>query len=220
MRNLTPAILRGLLTGLLLVLVSLPVLFTFHAALGLGSPPISGLLLLGGTVAVALVAANMAGVLLGESRVNPLLAALVGLVIGGFACSIAAPFYGSMVVDGMTHDAMGLAWNERGSIVQGTRDAVSGGASDSASQALDAAREGRLREELARWQQEAQNATTPTARQNAAQRARAVAAQLTPKGLAVLKSGAARLSAFSLLLWAILAPPLSAAFECRRASRR
>lgn len=215
MRSLTPAIVRGLLVGLLLVLISLPGLFALHGALGLGSPPVSGLVLLGGAVALALVIANVAGVFMGESRSNPLLAAVVGLVIGGATCAVAAPLYGGMVVDGLTHDAMGLAWGERERIVAGARDAVSSGASGT----VGAVREGRAREELARLQEQAKNATTAQGRQNAAQQAKAVAAQLTPRGIALLKSSAARLSAFALLLWALVAPPLGAAFECRRMRR-
>ena len=61
MRNITPAVLRGLLVGLLLVAVSLPGLFALHRALGLGSPPLSGLVLLGIAVALTLVLANVVG---------------------------------------------------------------------------------------------------------------------------------------------------------------
>ena len=152
---------------------------------------------------------------MGESRSNPLLAGLVGLIIGGASCAIAAPLYGGMVVDGLTHDAMGLAWGERERIVAGARDAVSGGTSGT----VEAVREGRGREELARLQEQARSATTAQGRQNAAQGAKSLAAQLTPKGIALVKSSAARLSAFALLLWALVAPPLGAAFECRRARR-
>ena len=212
MRSLTPAIVRGLLIGLVLVLISLPGLFALHGALGLGAPPVSGLLVLGGAVALALVVANVAGVFMGESRSNPLLAALIGLVIGGATCAVAAPLYGGMVVDSITHDAMGLAWNERERIVAGARDAVSSGT-------VSAVREGRVREELARLQEQARSATTAQGRQNAAQQAAALAQQLKPQGIALVKSGAARLSAFALLLWAIVAPPLGASFECRRVRR-
>ncbi|BCM91193.1 hypothetical protein IAD21_03057 [Abditibacteriota bacterium] len=220
MRNLTPAITRGLLIGLLLVLMSLPGLFALHGALGLGSPPITGLLLLGGAVALALVGANIAGVLMGESRQKPVLAALVGFGIGVVVCTAAAPFYGGMVMDGLTHDAMGMAWNEREHIVQGARNAASSGAFNSASDTLSAVREGRLREELGKLQEQAHSATTPQARQNATAQAKVIAAQLAPRGIELLKLSAARVSAFALLLWAIIAPPFGAAFECRRAARR
>lgn len=211
MRNFVPAALRGFLIGFLLVLISLPGLFALHGALKLGSPPVSGLILLGATVAFALALANGAGALVGEAKGNPLVAALVGLGIGLTACFVAAPFYGGLVVEGLQRDATNLVWNERGRITGAARDA--------AGNTVQAAREGRLREELARLQDQAKNATTPQARKNATEGAKNIALQLAPKGLAVVKSGAAKLSAFGLLLWALVAPPLGAAFECRRARR-
>lgn len=214
-----PAIIRGLLIGFVLVLISLPGLFALHGALGLGSPPISGLLVLGAAVALTIALANIAGVLIGESRGKPIIAALVGFGIGVVACLVAAPAYGGMVVDGLTHDATSLVWNERGRITQAARDALQNRAVSGAQDAVSAAREGRVREELTRLEEQAKNATTPTARENATAQAKNLASQLTPHGIALLKSGAARLSAFALLLWAIVAPPLGAAFECRRVRR-
>ncbi|RYX83014.1 hypothetical protein EON83_16575 [bacterium] len=219
MRTYKPAIWRGLLIGLLLVLISLPGLFALHRILGLGNPPATGLILLGGTVALSLVAANMAGIYLAKSRTSPFLAALLGLAIGIGSCVIAAPFYGGIVMDGLTNDAMGMAWNERDKIIDGAKGAMSSDTMNSASKTFSAMREGRLREELSRLQEKASNATTPQARQSAAAQAKIVAAQLAPRGIELLKLSAARLSAFALLLWAILAPPIGAAVECRRAQR-
>ena len=219
MRNFVPAALRGLLIGLVLVLISLPVLFALHGALRLGNPPISGLILLGGTVALSLALGNAAGAFVGESRGNPLVAALVGFGIGVCVCAVAAPLYGGLVVDGLQRDATDLVWGERGRLTDAARDAVQNTAFSSAGDAVQAAREGRLREEAARLQEKAKNATTPEARQNAAQKAKELAAELSPKGIAVLKSGAAKLSAFALLLWALVAPPLGAAWECKRVRR-
>ncbi len=207
MRNFTPAALRGFLVGVVLVLVSLPILFALHGALKLGNPPASGLILLGATVAITLALASGAGALVGESRGNPWVAALVGLGIGLASCAVAAPLYGTLVVDGLQRDATNLVWNERGRITGAAGDAV------------QAAREGRLRDELARLQEQAKNATTAEGRKNATEQAKSLAAQLTPKGIEILKSGAAKLSAFALLAWALLAPPFGAAWECRRQKR-
>ncbi len=219
MRHFTPAALRGFLIGFVLVLISLPVLFAIHGALRLGNPPVSGLVLLGLAVAFTVALATGAGALVGDSRGNPLVAALVGLGIGVAACAVAAPLYGGLVVDGLQRDATNLVWGERSRLTDAARGAVENTAFSGAGSAVQAAREGRLREEVAALQQKAKNATTPQARQNAAQEARKLAAELSPKGLAVLKSGAAKLSAFALLLWALVAPPLGAAWECKRARR-
>lgn len=219
MGSFTPAIVKGLLVGLVLVIISLPGLFALHGALRLGSPPISGLVLLGGSVALTLAVANVVGAMMGQARSNVGLAALAGLGIGIASCVVMAPLYGGMVMDGLTHDATSLAWSERDSIWNGTRDAVSGGARDTASEAWSAARERRLQAELEKWRAEARSATTPQAQQNAEKRVRGVAAQLAFKGVGVVKSSVARLSAFALLLWVIVAPPIGAALECRRARR-
>jgi len=219
MRNFVPAAIRGLLIGLVLILISLPILFALHGALRLGSPPISGLILLGLTVALTLAIANGVGAFVGETHGNPMLAAVVGFIIGVCACFVAAPLYGGVVVEGLQRDATGLVWGERGRLTDAARGVVQNTAFSSAGDAVSAAREGRLREEVASLQQKAKDATTPQARQNATEQARKLASELSPKGIAVLKSGAAKLSAFALLLWALVAPPLGAAWECKRAKR-
>ena len=63
----------------------------------------------------------------------------------------------------------------------------------------------------------------PVARKQAADRAKQIVKDLASSGQAtgvsLLKSGVAQLSAFTLLVWALVGPPIGAAWECRRAKR-
>lgn len=219
----TFAVVRQTLCGLLAVLVSLPVLFALHRAFGLGSPPISGLLLLGGAVVLAFASAGLLGAMLGAARGTAGVAGLLGLGLGALLCFAVAPFYGSIVLDGVTRDATSMVWAERGRVTDAARNAVSGRAEN----AISSARRGRaqeLRDQLSQAQRDANQATSPQSRQQAAQRARELTSQLAQegktKGIALVKSGAARLSAFALLFWVLIGPPFAAALECRRARRR
>ncbi|RYG56138.1 hypothetical protein EON80_29725, partial [bacterium] len=108
--------------GLVAVVVSLPLLLLVHRSLGLGNPPVSGLLLLGGTVVVCFALAAAIGASLGAARGNALVAALLGLVLGVAACFLVAPFYAGLVVEGLTRDATGLVLNERGRFESAARD--------------------------------------------------------------------------------------------------
>ena len=213
------AITRQSVLGALAVGVSLPFLWILHRSFGLGSPPIGGIVVLGGAVVAAFAGAGALGAAMGQARGQAIVAALLGLLLGATITAVAAPLYASMVADDLASDALKMAWRER--------DTLSGGASEElssrAQKTLSAAREGRLREQLGEFQAEAKGATTPAARDLALQKARAVASQLLPmgraKGVELVKSGVARSSAFALLFWAIIGSPLAAAFEARRARR-
>jgi hypothetical protein len=197
-------LIRQGLIGALLVLISLPLLWILHGTFKLGSPPLSGIIVLGGAVVISLALAGIIGTAIGESRGNPWVAALVGLLLGGAIVSGAAPLYGSMVVDGLTHDATGMVWNEREKIIGAARDV-------------------NLRDQLANLQRQAQQATDPQTRAQALEKAKDTARQLAgqggTRGMALFKSGVARSTALALLFWAIVGPPLSAGFEARRAKR-
>ncbi len=219
MQRFTPAALRGLLVGLALVVVSLPRLWALHGALGLGKPPAEGLLLLGGAVMLSLALSGAAGAFIGRTHGNATLAALAGLAIALSACFVAAPFYGALVMDDVDRDATEMVVREGGRLTEGAQSAVENGALTRAQGTLEAARQGRMREEMARLQAQAKAATSPQARGRAANAAQDLADQLAPKGVELFKSGVARLSAFALLLWAIGAAPIGAAWECRRARR-
>jgi len=216
MNRVVSPILRGLLLAMALLLVSLPALFALHRALGLPSPPLFGLLLLGGTLALSLAVSGGVGALVGHIHGNAMLAALAGLAVGATACVFAAPLYGGIVVDGISHDATGLVWGERARL----EDTVRSGAASRASDAVEAARQGHLNQELARLQAQARRATTANVRRQAQDAAIQVAEQLTARGVTTLKASAARLSAFGLLMWALVASPLFAAWECRLGRRR
>jgi len=215
MNTVLSPVLRGLALAIVLLIVSLPALFALHGALALPAPPVFGLLLLGGTLALSLGVSGGVGAVIGRIHGNAVLAALAGIAIGATACVFAAPLYGGTVVDGISRDATGLVWGERGRL----ENAVKNGAASRAGDAVTAAREGHLREELARLQAQAKNATTENARKQAQDAATQLAAQLASKGIGTLKASAARLSAFGLLAWALVASPLFAAWECRRARR-
>lgn len=197
-------LIRQALIGALLVLISLPLLWILHGAFKLGSPPLSGIIVLGGAVVLSFAIAGLLGTAIGEARGKVWVAALSGLLLGGVMVSIAAPTYGSMVADGLAHDATSMVWNERGKI-------------------LDSAREINLADQVANLQQQARQATDPKARAELLDKAKAMAGQLAGeggnRGLALFKSGVARSTALSLLFWAIIGPPLAAAFEARRARR-
>ena len=212
-------LLRQSLIGALLVVVSLPFLLLLHRAFSLGNPPITGIVVLGGAVVVAMAGAGIVGLAVGQARGNALVAALLGLLLGATVSAIAAPLYGSLVVDGLTNDAAGMVWNERDKLTGGAQNALTSRAGET----FSAARQGKLREQLGVLQREAQQATTEKSRNLALQKAKQTAIELAnlgkTKGVELFKKGVARSSAFALLFWTILAAPLAAAFEARRARR-
>lgn len=213
------SVLMAIIYALIAIVISLPILFLVHRSFDLGNPPVTGLILLGGTVVVSFALAGAIGASIGKARGNAFVAAVLGLIVGGAACFLVAPFYGGLVVEGLSRDATGLVLSERGRI----EDAVRSAATTRGKEVFDSAREGRLQEQLSNYQKQAKEATTPEARNAAAQRASEIGAQLATqgktKGVALLKSGAARTSAFVLLLWALVGPPLVAALSCQQAKR-
>ena len=105
--RLLRATVRQALVGLLVAAASLPLVLALGRALGVPRPPTDGILLLGGTVALAfagggLLGALAAAVMRGSRRRVRLLASLAGLVWGIFLCSVALPFYTQDVLDDMT----------------------------------------------------------------------------------------------------------------------
>ena len=207
--------------GMALVVVSLPVLFLVHNALGLGQPPVFGLVVLALTVVISMALAGLIGALVGKAGGNLIVAALLGLVLGLAVCTVVAPLYGGLIVDNLTREATVAVG---GTVLgQDPETLAREKAVEGAGQALTAAREGRLRQELANLRDRAQNATTPQARRQASERAQEIVKELANSGketgISLLKSGVAQLSAFALLVWALIGPPLGAAWECRGAKR-
>lgn len=219
MHAFLPAPLRQALIGLALVVISLPLLFLLHRTFSLGNPPVFGLIVLALTVSVAMAIAGGIGLGIGKARGNWVVAALLGLGVGIAACTLVAPLYGGLILDSLTRQATGAV---AGTVLgqdpqQFARERAKGVATD----AVTAAREGRLREEIARLQAQAKNAVTPQARAQIEQKVKDTSAQLVATGkdksISLVKSGAAQLSAFSLLIWALIGPPIGAAWECRKA---
>lgn len=210
---------RQSVIGALLVLVSLPFLWILHRTFGLGSPPISGILTLGIAVVLAFAGAGAIGASVGEARGNALVAGGLSLLLGAVISAGAAPLYGSMIVNGITDEAARIAWDERDRITGGASNALTSRAGET----WDAARQGRLRDQLSKLQDEAKNAVSPAARDSALEKAKGIAGELASlgkeKGVGLFKSGVARSSAFALLMWTIFGAPLAAIFEARRARR-
>ena len=218
MRNFLPAVMRQALIGLALVVISLPLLFLLHRTFSLGNPPIFGLIVLALTVIVAMAIAGGVGIGVGTGRGNWVVAALLGLGVGIAACTLVAPLYGGLIVDSLTRQATGAI---AGTVLgQDPQDFARERAQGVATDAVTAAREGRLREEISRLQDQAKNAVTPQARAQIQQKIKDASARLVTTGkdksISLVKSGAAQLSAFSLLIWALLGPPIGAAWECRK----
>ncbi len=206
--------------GMALVVVSLPILFLAHRVLDLGKPPAFGLVILALTVVVSMAIAGAIGAGVAKSGGNLVIAGVLGLVLGLVVCTIVAPLYGGIILDNLTREAtVKVAGTVIGNDPEtfAREKAVGAG-----KEAFNAAREGRLREELDNLRTQARNATTPTARKQAAERAQQIVKELAANGketgVSLLKSGVAQLSAFTILLWALVGPPLGAAWECRRAN--
>lgn len=217
--SLGAASVRQTFLGAILVLVSLPLLWILHRSFGLGSPPISGIFVLGGAVVLAFAGAGAIGASVGAARGNALVAGLLSLLLGGVISVGAAPLYGSMIVDALTHDAAGMVWAERDRITGGASNALTGRAGET----FDAARRGELRGQISRLRSEAQNAASSVSRDSALQKAKDAAGELASlgkeKSVDFIKSGVARSSAFALLIWTILGAPLAGIFEAKRARR-
>lgn len=206
---------RQTVIGTLLVLVSLPFLWVLHRTFGLGNPPTTGILTLGGAVILSFAGAGAIGAGVGASHGNAVLAGVLSLLLGGFISVGAAPLYGSMVVDDLTREAAGVVWQERERITGGAQNALTSRAGET----LDAARQGKLRQQIGQLQAEAKNAASPAARDAALQKANGIARQLLLLSKGILKSGVARSSAFALLFWTVLGAPLAGMFEAKRARR-
>ncbi|PQV63847.1 hypothetical protein B1R32_10851 [Abditibacterium utsteinense] len=217
--SLGAAIVRQTFLGAILILLSLPFLWILHRSFGLGNPPLSGIFVLGGAVILAFAGAGAIGASVGAARGNALLAGVLSLLLGGAISAGAAPLYASMIFDGLTHEAAGAVWAERDRITGGAQGEIT----SRAGKAFAAAREGRLRDQLGEFQQEAKNATSSASRDSALQKMKGIAGELASlgqeKGVGFLKSGVARSSAFALLMWTILGAPLAGIFEAKRAHR-
>ena len=219
--SFSTSIFRQAMIGMALVVVSLPILFLAHSALGLGKPPVFGLVVLALTVVISMALAGAIGAAVARAKGNLVVAGVLGLVLGLVVCSVVAPLYGGLILDNLTREATVAV----GGTVLGTDPETFARekALEGAGKTLTAAREGRLRAELDNLRDKARNAATPTARRQAAQRAQQIVKELAASGkdtgVSLLKSGVAQLSAFTLLVWALVGPPLGAAWECRRARR-
>ena len=111
------AIFRQTLFSIFFVAISLPFLWIVHRLLDLGSPPLPGVLLLGGGVFFACLTGGILGWGLGEYKrgeswiIWP--AFLIGLMWGGVLCAILAPMYAQSVLDALARETAVAAWSQR-----------------------------------------------------------------------------------------------------------
>ncbi len=187
--QLTVAVVRQAAFGLIVLLAAMPLLNALHARFGLGAPPASAVLLMGGSVLACFVGAALIGVLCGLDLkagrgTRAVVAAAMSVGWSGLVCSVVIPFYGSTIIDHVTEEATTTAFRERGALLDRGGDAVDG---------VRAGRGGQV--------------------------ARATAGEALDRAEEVGKSGLARLPALSLLFWTLIGPPIGAAFEASRAKR-
>jgi hypothetical protein len=210
------ATLRQAVIGSVLVALSLPLLWMFSRAVGLGTPPLSGVILLGGSAVASWAAGGFIGASLGQGARGlraggaPIIAALCGLVLGGVVCSAVAPFYAQTVVEGLARDAANDVFERRNEVLARARAATAKVAQEAArnpARARDAVRDSEnLKQQAARLSTQAREATENTA----------TSALSTAKQLAF--RAAARLPAMTLLIWALLGPAIAGFIEARRAA--
>jgi hypothetical protein len=211
------AALRQAFVGSILVVLSLPLLWMFSRAIGLGAPPVGGVLLLGGSAIAAWGAGGFVGATLGGGvgglrRGNAaLVAVLGGLILGAVLCSVVAPFYAQSVLEGVAHDAASDVWRRRDELLTRAREAVATAAQEGT---RNPSRSRKAAQDAENLKQQAERLSTQ-ARESAA--TTATGALTTAKGLAL--RAAARLSAMTLLVWTLLGPAIAAFLEARRAAR-
>jgi len=110
---------RQTVFGLVIVVLSLLLLGVAQRAMGLGTPPRGGVILLGASVVFACVSGGVLGTTIGGAararRFNgaALIALLVGLVWGGVLCAVVAPVYLQSALDAITRQGAGQLLRER-----------------------------------------------------------------------------------------------------------
>ena len=137
-------------------------------------------------------------------------------------CTVVAPLYGGLIIDNLTREATskvaGTALGHRPGNFRARESDRRRGAGVKrrarrpfARRVGQPARSGRVTRRRRR------------ARRLASERAQQIVKELADSGketgVSLLKSGVAQLSAFTLLVWALVGPPLGAAWECRSAKR-
>ncbi len=184
------AIVRQSIFGLLALALAMPLLNSLHAKFGLGPPPTSAIVLMGGSVLACFVGAGFIGAFCATGAkasrtASAILAWVLSLGWSLLVCSVVIPFYGSTIVDHLTEEATMTALRERGALV------------DRAGDAIDGVRAGR-----------------------GGQVARDTAGEALSRTATLAESGLARLPALSLLFWTLIGPPLGAAFEAAAVRKR
>ncbi len=121
-RLMIGAALRQACFGLLAVALSLPLLWTFHRAMGVGSPSAGSVLLLGASVVAAFVGGGLLGAALREfgrgtrferGRGRGWIAPLAGLLFGLFFSIAVGSFYGQSIVEDLAGEGAKRVWSQR-----------------------------------------------------------------------------------------------------------
>jgi hypothetical protein len=125
------AIIRQSIFGVLCLALALPLLNALHNRFGLGAPPTSALVLIGAAVLICFTGGGIIGVFAGggaraaKHSISALPIAVFGALIWSIlVCSATVPFYGSMIVDHLTHEVTSTAFRERGQIIDRTRQGI------------------------------------------------------------------------------------------------
>ena len=119
MRSMSGVIVRQMLFGLVVFVPSLALLGLVQRAIGLGTPPRGGVILVGASVVFAFVSGGVLGTVIGATartrRFNGavLIALLAGLVWGGVLCTVVAPLYLQGALDALAREGAGQVLRER-----------------------------------------------------------------------------------------------------------
>lgn len=195
----------------------MPLLWMLSRVVGLGTPPLGGVLLLGGSAVAAWAGGGLLGAALGKGSHGlrkggaAWLSALCGLVLGVVLCFIVTPLYVESVVESVTREAAMDIYERREELLSRAREAAVKAAQETArdpAQARESLRDAnRWREQAARLGEKTLEGAGPAA----------TAALSTGKKLAL--RAAAYLPAMTLLIWTLFGPAIAAFIEARRAVR-
>lgn len=132
-RILIRAGLRQACFGVLVVVLSLPLLWAFHDRAGLSAPRTFDVLLVGAGVMVSFAGAGALGGALYElargtrferRKSAGWIAALGGLLFGSLICLAIASFYGEGILGDVAEQGIHMAWNRRAELQQKTRETM------------------------------------------------------------------------------------------------
>ena len=126
MQPVSRVIVRQMVFGFAVVVLSVPLLWIVQRAIGLGTPPHGGVILVGASVVVAWASGGVLGMIIGAAtrarRFNGglLIAILAGLVWGGALCGVVVPLYLESALEVMAREGAGQVWQQRDALLNRT----------------------------------------------------------------------------------------------------